>query len=377
MALNKHKLNVNKDAFYELLRAGLWESEAQLTSYDGIDYAAVMEMAEEQSVVGLVTAGLDKVCDVKVPQEWTLQFIGSTLQIELRNNDMNVFIERLVRELRRAGIYALLEKGQGIAQCYERPLWRASGDIDLFISTDNYDKAKDFLIPLATHVEPEAEFKNHLGLYIDGWLVELHGCLRNGLSKKVDNTLDKIQDKAFYGGEVRSCIIGKTQVFMLGLENGIMYVFSHILDHFYKGGIGLRQICDWTRLIWVNRKKLNQRELERLINKMGLMSEWRVFAAFSVDHLGMDAETMPFYSSDAKWSRKARKIDSFVMMCGNMGHNRDLNYLNNKSFVVRKAISLKQRVGDMLQHARIFPLDSLRFFWGITVTGVRVAAKGK
>lgn len=377
MATNRKELDRNKEAFYELLRAGLWEKEAWLASYESIDYSAVMKIAEEQSVSGLITAGLEQVKDVKIPQEWTLQFIGRTLQTEQRNKEMNVFIADLITRMRKAGIYTLLVKGQGIAQCYERPLWRECGDVDLFLSDGNYKKAKEFLMPLATQVEQEAEFKKHLGLYINRWLVELHGSLRNGLSARIDKMLDEIQNDTFYGGRVRSCMIGNTQMFMLGLENDITYVFSHILDHFYKGGIGLRQICDWARLIYVNREKLNLSKLEKLIKQMELMSEWKAFGTFAVEYLGMPCEAVPFLDDKVGkgLKRKAKLISDFVMMSGNMGHNRDLSYLNGKSFVIKKAISLKQRVGDILRHAQIFPLDSLRFFWGITVTGVKAVVK--
>jgi hypothetical protein len=53
------RLNKNQQVFFELVRAGLWEREARLSQFNDIDYAAVMEMADEQSVVGLVTAGIE------------------------------------------------------------------------------------------------------------------------------------------------------------------------------------------------------------------------------------------------------------------------------------------------------------------------------
>ena len=91
-------------------------------------------MAEEQSVLGLVTAGLEHVSDVTVSKDAILQFVGGTLQIEQRNKSMNEFVAQLIEKLRKVDVYALLVKGQGIAQCYARPLWRASGDVDLFLS---------------------------------------------------------------------------------------------------------------------------------------------------------------------------------------------------------------------------------------------------
>lgn len=268
-------------------------------------------------------------------------------------------------------------KGQDVALCYEKPQWLTSGDVDLFLSDENYQKAKDLLRPMASIVEPETEFKKHLGLMIDGWLVELHGSLRNGLSSKMDKTLDCIKHETFYSGHVRSGIIGNTQVFMLSIENDIMYVFSHILDHFYKGGIGLRQICDWVRLIWTYRDSLNLGLLKLRIRRMGVMTEWKVFGALAVDWLGMPSEAMPFYSSDAQWSRKAVKVKDFVMEVGNFGHNRDTSYYDTKPFIVKKTFSFWMRVKDVYHHAQMFPLDSIRFFWGITVTGMKAIAKGK
>lgn len=56
-------------------------------------------MAQEQSVVGLVAAGMEHVLDVKVPKEEVLQFVGQTLQLELRNTSMNSFIGELVDKM--------------------------------------------------------------------------------------------------------------------------------------------------------------------------------------------------------------------------------------------------------------------------------------
>lgn len=210
-----------KEAFFALVRAGLWEKEAYLSPFGNVDYEKVLQMAEEQSVTGLVTAGLDQVKDIKAPQETVLQFIGSSLQIEQQNKAMNSFIERIVDEMRTAGIYALLVKGQGIAQCYKKPLWRASGDVDFFLSDSNYTQAKSFLISLSSESKPERKYSKELGLYIDSWLVELHGTLRTGLSSRIDSVIDEAQRDVFYGGNVRAWMCGKCQVFLPEANNDV------------------------------------------------------------------------------------------------------------------------------------------------------------
>lgn len=118
--------------FLELIKSGLWEREAQLLTYGEIDCTAIYNMAEKQGVLGLVAAGLEHVSDTKIPQVMALTFAGSTLQMEQRNKAMNQFVAELVDKMRAADIYTVLVKGQGVAQCYVRPLWRPSGDVDFF-----------------------------------------------------------------------------------------------------------------------------------------------------------------------------------------------------------------------------------------------------
>ena len=366
-----------QEAFFALLRGGLWEKDVQLSQYGKVDYDEVMRLAEEQSVIGLVTAGIDHVTDVKIPQEIALQFIGQSLQIEQQNKAMNEFVARLIERLRNNDVYALLVKGQGLAQCYEKPLWRASGDVDLLLSDDNYAKAKRVLMPLASSVEGEYVRAKHLGMTISDFVVELHGSLHCPLSHRVVRGLKEIQNDAFYSGNVRSWQNGKTQIFLLSVENDIVYVFTHFLNHFYKGGIGLRQICDWCRLLWTFRDSLDLQVIEKRIKKMGLLSEWRAFGAFVVEYLGMPVEALPLYSADSKWKRKAERIKQFILMSGNFGHNRDMSYFSKYPFFIRKCMSMWMRVTDLYNHARIFPMDSLRFFPRIMFNGLRSAVRGE
>lgn len=370
-------MDKNQQAFFALLRAGLWEKELRLAPYGEIDFSAVLDLAEEQSVVGLLAAGIEHVVDGKPQKKDVLQFIGRTVQLEQRNQAMNYFIGVLVEKMREAGIYTLLVKGQGVAQCYNRPLWRSCGDVDFFLSNKNYEKAKEFLKRLASSVEEEYVREKHLGMTIDSWVVELHGSLYSGLSSRIDKELDDVFLDSFYRGNVRSWMNDNVQVFELAVENDVFYVFTHILQHFYKGGIGLRQICDWCRLLWTFRVKMDVEKLGRRIHRSGLMTSWKAFGAFAVEYLGMPVEAMPFYSEKKKWKRKASKIRDFVMMSGNFGHNRDNSYFKKYPYLIRKCISFGRRMGDLLRHARIFPLDSLRFFPSMLFNGLRSAARGE
>lgn len=364
-------VNNNTLAFFELLRAGLWEKEARLSQFKNLDYATIMQLAEEQSVVGLVTAGLEYVTDIKVPKEELLQFIGHSLHIDQMNQAMNEFVAKLLDKLRKEDVNAILVKGQGIAQCYAKPLWRSCGDIDLLLSNENYDKAKAILEPLAESTETEFKQFKHYGMTIKGWVVELHGTLRPRLSKQIDTVVDEAQKDIFYSGNVRSWDNGGTTVFLPAPNNDIIFLFTHILKHFYQGGIGLRQICDWSRFLYVYYEEIDNKLLESRLKKMGIVSEWKAFAALAVEWLGMPVEVIPLYSSDKKWIRKAVAIYRFVLEVGNFGKKRDNNYCSKYPYIISKAISLWRRTTDSLRHLFIFPLNSVKVWWTVLVTGIK------
>ena len=326
----------NTKAFLALVRAGIWESEVQLLPFGEVDYSAVLRLAEEQSVVGLVAAGLEHVDDVKVRKEYVLQFVGQTLQLEQRNTAMNYFIGVLVEKMRETGIYTILVKGQGVAQCYERPLWRASGDVDFLLSPDNYRKAKQFLLPLSSSNKQDERYSKHLGLTIDPWYVETHGSLRTGLSTCLDKEIDKVQGDVFIGGNVRSWMNGNTTVFLPSPNNDVFFIFTHFIKHFYKEGMTLRQVCDWCRLLWTFRDQIDVGLLEKRLNETRLMAEWKGFASLAVDNLGMPVEAMPFY--DKRFKNKGSRLIAFILK----------GYSGNK-------------VKDTWSVTRIFPCKTLSY----------------
>lgn len=372
------------EAFFVLLRVGLWaDSESADLGNQGftesVDWEKVYQLAKEQSLIGIILAGIEQLKNANfqldIDQELLLQWIGEVQMLEQQNKSMNIFIGVLIERMRDEGIYALLLKGQGIAQCYEKPLWRSCGDVDLFFSNDNYQKAKEYLITLASSSEPEYPTVKHLGMTIDSWVVELHGLLRCSLSPSINRELDKIKKETFCGGNVRSWQNGGTQVLQLGAENDAIYVFIHFLNHFYKGGVGLRQICDWSRLLWTYRSELNLQLLESRIRKMGLMTEWKTFGALAVEHLGMPTEAMPLY--DSRFKIKSERILEFVLETGNFGHNRDLSFYSKYPYLVRKLFAFGLRCKDIMRHAMIFPLDSMRFFPSIMYYGLRSTTHGE
>lgn len=357
--MNQYK---NQKAFLALLQGGLWsDGNLEIRIDEAADWQEVYRLATEQSVLGLVLSGLEH-SDMKPPQMLLLQWIGEVQIIEQRNKEMNGFISELIEKLRKDDIYALLVKGQGVAQCYEKPYWRCSGDVDLLLSNNNYLKAKSALIPVASEVANEDEIAKHQALVINGFDVELHGKMPFTLSMRVEAGIDEVLDDLFCRGNIRSWDCNGTQVFLPSPDNDVILVFTHFLHHFFIEGVGLRQICDWCRLLYTYKDSLDFKLLESRIKAMGLMSEWKAFYNLASRYLGMPDLDSELTIHDSRFDKKADRLMKLVLECGNFGHNKDLSYRTRYSGITYKIVAALRRLRDFASLIPVFPLDAPRFY---------------
>lgn len=358
------------EAFLALVRLGLGfgtSKDAEIPKE--VAWDELYQLASEQSVLGLVLAGLER-SDVKPPKPVLLQWIGEVQMLEHRNQAMNYFIGVVVEKMREAGIETLLVKGQGVAHCYERPLWRSCGDVDFLLDVANYKKAKAFLTPLAASVDDEDTRKMHFGMTIDPWVVELHGRFPFAMSEKVERVVDEVIEIAhvnhmYLTDDMKSVAVPKA-------DEHVFLVFTHFLHHFFIEGVGLRQICDWCRMLWTYKDSLNYGLLESRIKRAGLMSEWKVFGAMAVEYLGMPEEAMPICDSSFRIQVLGSRVLARIIKIGNFGHNNDVSYRGKYSGFVANMITFFRRMWDFMKFALLFPLDSPRFF----VTYVRGKSEG-
>ena len=128
-----------------LLRAGLWEREPDDISCfrsPSFSWESLFRLARQQTVTGLVFNGLQYLPDSLLPPEpMLIRWAAESDAIERRNIHMNKCLDELYSFFRKRGLNPILQKGQGTARFYERPLLRECGDIDFYF---NNVRAWDF-----------------------------------------------------------------------------------------------------------------------------------------------------------------------------------------------------------------------------------------
>ena len=349
--------------FFGLLRSGLWGATPELpgTAPSGEDWEKVYGLSMSQTVVGLVTDGAAACPADFVPKPVSLKLMASLIGTEKTNAVMDSHVSRFVSLLESRGVQPILVKGQAVAQCYIHPSGRMPGDIDLVIDPGQYEAAKAVITPIADSVGIEGVANLHFGAMLGSVELELHGSVRTSLGQKINDTLDRVQAELYReGGHRRWNCLG-TEVRIPSVDFDALFIFTHLLQHFFYGGLGLRQLCDWARVLHTHCGAIDRGLLERRLTEMELLSEWKTFAGFLVDYLGLPAEEAPLY--DARYSSRTGRLWRYIERVGNFGKNRKRRDRSRDPYLIRKIESLFVYSQDFLHHVSIFPIDSLKFFW--------------
>ena len=363
--------------FFALLRSGLWNEVPERGPFAvPVDWEALYRLSFEQTVVPLVTDGINRLpadCLPGSEPERLDPFLGDLMATAKRNRVLDTFIPKLFRAL--DGIPVVLIKGQSLAQDYPEPERRQPGDIDLLLVPASYEAAKAVLLPKATKVEEEVPEIYHQGMHYRSVEVEIHGSISTLMSRKLDRKLAALLEEQFDGRAFPKVSIGGADIPVPEAGFNALYIFVHFLQHYWSGGVGLRQFIDWMTFVSVHKREIHPVILEQRLEDLGLLAVWKVFTGFAQEYLGCPAEKLPLAA--APDPAKNARIWKYVRWCGNFGKKQDRTR-KKESFLVRKVHSFwRLVVADRLRHFTVFPKESVRFFLGAFGYGLQRLAKGE
>ena len=116
------------EVLFILVRAGLWEKVPENLSLfprSSESWERIFNLAQRQTVTGLVYQGLCQLPDELLPPEQQLlHWVATIDRIERANLRMNRVLTELYGLFHTNGLHPVLQKGQGIARFYEKPLLR-------------------------------------------------------------------------------------------------------------------------------------------------------------------------------------------------------------------------------------------------------------
>ena len=383
-----------QEAFLDLLRCGLWGTplnpsifgvsertgdnsgaanlaQSSMLSHD--EWKNIVDMAIEQTVTGVVfDALLTLPKALRPPKDIYFNLVAQVGDLEEGGYLMNKAIAYLFHAFDKAGIEVFLLKGQAVAQFYPQPLHRVHGDIDLLVpDAQNFEKAIALMQSLTGEEgEPEDE-RSHVVFSLKGVCVEVQGLNVYGIGRRCfQHYIDWAKESL--KGESRKLILQtdrqpnddarspKTAI-LPPMRFDLMFVFVHLMNHFFDGGVGLRQVCDWMRYLHENRSTIDLSQLEKDLHTLGLMPHWQTIASTAVCWLGAPKESIPFYSPS--FDKKGRIALNHILRSGNFGMLRTNVFEEKNSHLMRRFGTLLSLFPSYGRVARLFPADACFSFY--------------
>lgn len=306
-----------RDFLLSLVRLALWRSP-EILPETCPDWDDVLELAQKQTVVGLVADAVPLLPERLQPDSQTRMKIHATaMRIISSHSLLNRKVADIKIRMDSYGMHTVLFKGQGIALNYPNPLSRQCGDIDMYVGERNFARALELLDPLSDKDAKEYRHLKHFNIVEDGVDIEIHriaeilpGFIRDRHFRQW--TVNRLE-----GLDVRKVEINGVSVNLPPVDFDAIYIMNHAWHHFLASGIGLRQLCDWTMHLHRFHKEIDRDVLRTDLRNFGLTRAWQIMAAVAVRYIGLPEGECPLY--DGSCADKADKMLEVIWNEGNFG----------------------------------------------------------
>lgn len=305
---------MSKDLFFEVLRYSVGVSDELPVGISSGNWEQIYETARQQSLLGIVFYGIQRSSSEKPDRKLLLQWFSVCERIRQANQKTNFAAVRLAKFFREQGFRTCILKGQGNSLYYPDPYIRTSGDIDIWVEGGTrkvLDLARRYVAD-AKSCYHHIEFRK-----VDGVETEVHyrpSFMNNMLhNRRLQRWFKNMADEQFSHEVGLPDGAGKVCVPTAGFNR--IYQMSHISNHFFHEGIGLRQIVDYYFVLQQGFTEEERRKEELLLRKFGL---YRMAAAVMYvlkDTLHLDDRLLLVPADE----RRGKFLLNEILLSGNFG----------------------------------------------------------
>ena len=241
-------MDVKRELLLPALKAALknekvsWEKE--LTSQVWIE---LFQIAGKHKVLPMIyeaVYGCPAARNIE-PQIWLSVKQQTKRAVMLQTMKTSDFLG-MFEHLQEAGIQALVVKGIVCRNLYPNPDYRVSGDEDVLVPAEQFDRCHQALIgygmkPSNPAQDMQTAYEVPYGKPDSPIYIELHKCLFSPKSSAYGD-LNRFFD-GVYERSIKLFVDGK-QIVTMGYTDHLFYLICHAFKHFLHSGFGIRQVCD-------------------------------------------------------------------------------------------------------------------------------------
>lgn len=338
--------------FFELIRVSLGVQNSLSHIPLGKEWNRLYQMAENQAVIGVCFAGLQKLgadadngfTTIGMSEIQYFNWMGGAFYIQSKNEKVNQQCLDLQKKLQSDGFRSCILKGQGVAKVYGSQLGclRQSGDIDIWI-----DASREKVLDYCMQIKPTKEFdQKHIHFhYFEGTDVEAHW-----IPVKRNNPLWNLRLEKYFDAERERQFSNMVKGLCVPTPDfQLVHQLLHVYGHYVYEGVGMRQIMD---LYFAQKACMDGRDkVLKLLRDLGLMkfvaaTQWLLREVFLMP------TNLLLCDCDAK---EGQKLLDGITVGGNFGHYDKRNHVKGEIFIQR----FFRRWGRMFRMIRFDPLGTI------------------
>lgn len=339
----------SQQQFIELLKAGLWGEKVDENLFrEAVDWKEIIRTAKEQTVQGVICDSIGTLPpDLCPPKEILHKLMMDRTRNVQMHSLMNGTLKMVTTALEKAGIPSVLLKGQGVASNYIRPESRSCGDIDLYVGEVDFRKAVDVVSSLEG-ARQGIECEHHMQFELNGIEIELH--------KKADYMPGVRMNRDLQAWTIESLDRNFSKGMALAPATfDAFFILHHAVRHMTTGGIGFRQLCDWTMYLHKHHEQIDIDLLQKKLDTYRMTAVWQEFGRLAVNILGLPPEELPLAPARMN-SSKTEKILRQIFISGNFGHADSVRKPSGSgNYLKRKWRSFRFQSQRLIKLSGIFP----------------------
>ena len=360
-------MNQSTSLFLWLLRAALFDEKLDVSAFAEADWRQIFHLANVQTVSSLILDGMGMLPSsvLQIPFDIKMMLFAKMQRMEQINTLHRSVIVKIYKALKAEGIQAVFMKGQTVSLRYPNPLRRTPGDIDFVVASEDFDRTMAVMEKIGK-VDHGLVHEHHGMAWVDDVMVEPHYKVHNYQRPSTDQAMQEIFSSVFPSKLSSADIDGyEVPVFSPTFES--VFLISHMVNHVYEEGLGLRQVIDYAMFLHHCADKIDWMQHHEWLYRMRMERAWRIFTCICVEYLGLPlpSQVEPFSYNERK--RAAKMMDD-ILKVGNFGrgkyvfqHRGMMDAWRNYCWVAKRCL----RLGFVCpSEARWWMISKvIRFFW--------------
>ena len=330
----------------ELVCSATWSRVPDSSLFQSCDWNSLFELAKVQTVSGLVAeaiSGLPENCHP--PKDVRLKFIAYVQQIQKTNVLHRAIIRKVYGLLAENGVNVVFMKGLTAGNRYPNPFLRQCGDIDFVVAKEDFSKTLRLLEQIGK-VDYELKHEHHSMAFVDGVVLEPHYKVHNYQHPKNDKAMQEMF-KSVFPHALRFIDIDGTRIPVFPEAFESVFLLSHMVNHVYEEGLGLRQVIDYAVFLRCEYDKIDKELHQEYLERMHMQKAYRIFRRICEKYLEVQSSVDSLQYTPREITFADKLMDD-ILRVGNFGRGeyvfqRDSLYgdLQNYCWVTRRAWKLR------------------------------------